>query len=422
MGELSRKLDRFGDMLAEASDRQVRDGMLASARRRFLARGAARPRRAGHKLAWAGALAVVVACLAVVVGWRLGLRSEMAFVVGTPPVVGTVGEWVAADGQQPLPVRFEDGSVLALEPGGRLRVSESAPDGAMVLVERGTVHALIEHKGPATRWQVHAGPYSVRVTGTRFHASWEPQSETFELRVDEGAVAVSGPLLPPERPVVTGERLVVSVREQRMDLTRPSVAALPAPAADAAAPAGSASASCEPVASAAPSCAPTSSAPAAPSASGAATVAPRWRELLATRKYQEAWSEIEQRGFEQQMVGASAADLLALADAARFAGQPERAKQALLALRQRHGARGHSAFLLGRICADQLGSPAQAVRWFETYLQEEPTGSLAEQALGRILDIQRHGSPEAARVAAERYLARFPTGAYAALARSVLNP
>jgi transmembrane sensor len=113
---------------------------------------------------------------------------------------------------------------------------------------------------------------------------------------------------------------------------------------------------------------------------------------------------------------------MALADTARFVGEAARAQQALLALRRRFGAKGYSAFLLGRINADQLSSPGQGVQWFETYLQEEPNGSLAEQALGRILDIQRHGSPEVARQAADRYLARYPNGAYAALARSVLAP
>jgi transmembrane sensor len=435
MGELSSKLDRLGDALAEASDRQARDGALADARRRFLASSPRASRSTGRLVAWATALAACMACVVAVVAWRLGPKADMGFVVGAPPVAGKLGEWVAADGEALLPVRFADGSSLELEPGGRLRVSESSADGAVVLVERGTVRAAIEHTGPKTHWQIHAGPFAVQVTGTRFDASWEPQSETFELRVVEGSVAVSGPLLPPARPVVGGERLVVSVKERRMDLSRLSgsqptldagtegtggagATSRDMPSSESIDAGAAGAASCPASASATSASAP--GAGTAASASDQATKA--WRELLAARKYQEAWAEIERRGFEHQMEGASASDLLALSDAARFAGQPERAKQALLALRQRHGASGHSAFLLGRISADQLGSPGEAVRWFETYLREEPSGALAEQALGRILDIQRHGSPEAARLAAERYLARFPNGAYATLAHSVLGP
>jgi hypothetical protein len=77
--------------------------------------------------------------------------------------------------------------------------------------------------------------------------------------------------------------------------------------------------------------------------------------------------------------------------------------------------------LLGKIAADQLGSPGEAATWFETYLQEEPGGALAEQALGRMLEIRKR-DPGAARATAERYLARYPNGAYAALARSIVGP
>ncbi|MFT3772482.1 MAG: hypothetical protein QM820_44375 [Minicystis sp.] len=77
--------------------------------------------------------------------------------------------------------------------------------------------------------------------------------------------------------------------------------------------------------------------------------------------------------------------------------------------------------MLGKIAADQQGAAGEAVRWFETYLSEEPGGALAEQALGRILEL-RKGEGDAARAVAERYLARYPNGAHAALARSLISP
>ncbi len=80
--------------------------------------------------------------------------------------------------------------------------------------------------------------------------------------------------------------------------------------------------------------------------------------------------------------------------------------------------RGQSALLLGKIAADQQGSPGDAIDWFETYLREEPGGPLAEEALGRILELS---APDAARGAAARYLARYPDGSRAALARSLIR-
>ena len=91
-------------------------------------------------------------------------------------------------------------------------------------------------------------------------------------------------------------------------------------------------------------------------------------------------------------------------------------------MRRRFGSRGRSAFLLGKIAADQLRSPGDAATWFETYLREDPGGALAEQALGRLVELRQRGAPEVARTTAQRYLAAYPRGSYAALARSLLGP
>jgi transmembrane sensor len=387
--------------------------------------------------------AVCAACVLVIAAVGMNRKPPTSFAVGQPPVPGAVGEWVAADGVEPVPVRFSDGSALSLEPGTRMRVTETMADGAVVLVERGLLHAEIRHASPKTAWTLRAGPFSVQVTGTRFDAGWEPGTETLDVLVQQGSVVVNGPMLPRDRPVVDGEHLVVSVRSGRMALSKGSaepVLAADDPAAAAGGAAGTNKPALSPTSSdeasaratAAVSAAVDAGAPATPATSatgsGASTgvdagaAEPSWRTLATARKYKEAWAEIEKSGFDQEMARASAGELLSLSDVARFAGEGARAQQALLALRRRYGARGYSAFQLGRIAIDQLGSSSEAVHWFETYLQEEPSGALAEQAMGRIVDIQRRGSREAARAAAERYLARYPNGAYAAVARSVLNP
>jgi len=205
---------------------------------------------------------------------------------------------------------------------------------------------------------------------------------------------------------------VVAVREGRMQLAVPSAEP-------------SATPSCAPDPAESAECAAPTSAPLASATSSAAAPAsaePSWRELAARGKYKDALEAAERQGFEQELERASSGDLLALSDTARFAGRPGRARDALLAMRRRFGAHGRSAFLLGKIAADQQGSSGDAITWFETYLAEEPGGALAEQALGRILELKKARDPQGARQIAERYLARYPNGAYAALARSIVTP
>jgi len=420
MDELSRRLDELGDAVAEVDDQAAPEGTLAEARRRLLAPAVVggRKRPAARYL-----LAAAVVTGLVVTLFVLSNRGPVtSFEVGVPPVAGVVGDWVAAD-EATVPMRFSDGSAFELRPGSRVRVAEMTGHGAALVIERGTVGAKIVHTSEDTRWSLRAGHFTVLVLGTAFDAQWVPGTETLQVVVSEGTVVVSGPLLPPDRKIFAGERLIVSLRDQRMDLTTAaalaSTPAPPQPHQPAAASAASALAEAdEPPEAGAGGSAATGS------GGGAAAVAkrPAWRALGAKGKYKQAMADIERRGFDVELGRSSADGLRALADVARFAGQPGRAQQALLSLRKRYGASGYTAFQLGRLAADQLGSPAEAVQWFETYLQEAPGGPLAEQALGRILDIQRHGSPKAAKQAAKRYLARYPNGAYAALARSVLAP
>ncbi len=54
-------------------------------------------------------------------------------------------------------------------------------------------------------------------------------------------------------------------------------------------------------------------------------------------------------------------------------------------------------------------------------MREEPNGALVEPALGRLMELERRNPPAASAVA-RRYLERFPHGAYAPLARSLLAP
>jgi hypothetical protein len=424
MDDLSERLEKLGGAVSETAERLIDPGELSAARRMWLQRPSRAPSGRSRVLR-AGVL--VAACLVALVCFFAVRRparlftmggdspsppaEPVSFQVGAPPSTGTVGEWVAAGRGARLPVRFSEGTSFVLGPGATARVTEATAHGATLLLEQGNVAADVVHSGAETRWSLHAGPFEVLVTGTKFDAIWDPAGETFDLAMHEGAVLVKGPLLQAGRELRAGERLRVSVRDGAMELRRvvtmePASTMGPQAAPDPG-PAEPAPITVEPAQ-------PALSAAATPSSAGAA--APSWRELSAAGKYNEALAAAERAGFTQEVERASSRDLATLADAARYASRPALAVQALLAQRRRFGARGSSAFVLGKIAADQQGAPAEAVRWFETYLQEEPNGALAEQALGRLL-LLRKGD----KATAERYLARHPNGVQAPLARAILR-
>ncbi|MBW2525932.1 MAG: FecR domain-containing protein [Deltaproteobacteria bacterium] len=414
MDQLSQRLDRLGDAVAEVIDRTEDTRALAEVRRRLLAPPPPkRFRWATPRAAWAmAAAAAVVALVAVGVAWLPDSPAPVSFQVGSPAQPGEVGEWVAAGDDGSTELRFSEGSTVTLDSGTRARITALTPQGATVVVERGAVRATVVHETEETRWAVQAGPFTVHVVGTTFLAEWDPDQEALRVVVDEGAVLASGPLLTPPRRVSAGERLTVSVRQEHMALVK-----LPDAGTDLAA----APAACAPCAQPEPEAPPEADGEggASPGAPAVVDSGPSWRKLAAAGKHKQAMALLEQEGFESHVARASAEELRTLADVARFSGHSGRAEQALLELRRRYGGGGSSAFVLGRLALAR-GASGQAVQWFETYLSESPNGPLAEQALGRIFDIQRHGKPETARRAAKRYLARYPRGAYASLARSVL--
>jgi transmembrane sensor len=81
----------------------------------------------------------------------------------------------------------------------------------------------------------------------------------------------------------------------------------------------------------------------------------------------------------------------------------------------------NAAFMIARM-EFHANAPHAAAGWLEIYLRERPDGRFAREAAGRLVEayVQSEDSPKA-KAAAERYLARYPDGPHAALARSVLQ-
>lgn len=382
---------------------------------------------------WRLPLVAAVLIIGLTLGFVYTRRQSdaLTFVFGASNEAGKVGAWISSP-PEGMPLRFSDGTVILLAPGTSARVTHADAHGSDVLLERGSVHAAVVHKDAATSWQVHAGPFEVRVVGTEFDAAWEPASGALDVHVIEGRVIVMGPLLDDGRAVSSEERLRVSLRDSRFEMRRvPSAYATATQAPEVA----SAGAAAEPTLAAPSKEAGSGGSP--PNASSILSVTPpgtavhastsptqkasEWRTLARAGKHKAALDAAVAEGYDRVLTSAGAADLILLADSARFAGDSGRAKSALLAARKA-GEKGVSAFLLGKIAADGQGASGEAAQWFETYLSESPSGALAEQALGRLIELRKRGGQmSGARAAAELYLQKYPTGGYAAAARDVLK-
>jgi TolA-binding protein len=152
--------------------------------------------------------------------------------------------------------------------------------------------------------------------------------------------------------------------------------------------------------------------------------APTWRELAAQGKSRAALAAALDH-FDDECQHDSAADVMLLADQARYAGDPGHARTALLAVRSRFAGSPQAAtaaFLLGRLAFDAR-SYSDASKWFEQASVEAPNGPLARETAGRLIEARQNaGDHASARAAAQRYLQRYPSGPDASLAIRMLQP
>lgn len=418
MGDAEQTLKSLGERVAGLQDeapeaRLDRD----RGRARFLAaaRAPAPPSRA-RWIRFAAPLAAALAVVAALVVMRRPHESMRFEVAGGG--AGVVGDWIAAPASAELPIRFSDGSVLLLAPGGRARVASIEANGADVALEKGALDLSVVHR-EGTKWRVRVGPFSINVVGTRFETRWDPIAEELEVSLREGAITVSGPVVGDARKVAAGEKIRVSMARKTLELgtivtanEAPRAAVVEQPPALSVDALPDVSASAQP-----PKIEPRASA-------SVAADAPSWRALARDAKYKEALAAAESEGFDAILSSASAADLRALADAARLGGNAARGNEALSALRKRFPGSpeaASAAFLLGRAAQDRQKDYGAALTWLNRYLAEQPNGEFAAEARGRIVEVtDKMGDAEGARRAAERYLASYPNGAHAAYAKGVL--
>lgn len=354
----------------------------------------------------AAAAIVVVAAAAVVFQRTRALRYD---VVGAES--GGTTDYVSARSDAPAEVRFSDGSEVIAAAGARVRIDGIERNGARLILEKGAVSVSVQHRAESS-WRFGAGPYDVHVTGTKFRLSWDPEGGDIDLRLDEGSVDVESRAGPKRVEVHAGQRFHASARQGSMQVENVSSAAPAAPDKVAPPRDDDTAKAEEPKGHAAP--------------------------LPEPRSHEESWPELARRGQFEAIVAAAkargidacvhsspAADLRALADAARYAGDVALAEKSLEALRARFAGTSNgraAAFLLGRT-HESTGDLAGADRWYRVYLSESPNAELAPDALaGRIRVLGKSSRRAEAKALAEEYLARYPNGVDVGLARKLVGP
>jgi transmembrane sensor len=413
-------LERLGSDTARALELVApeRAAAIERARYAFLHRPepSIRPRQR-----WNVALAFAVAAVVIALFGVLRTKPPLSFRVDTRG--GRTNDQISAL-EQPVVLAFSDGTALTLSPASRAHVVSLAEHGANIALESGSLDASVIHTGVSS-WLLSAGPFSVRVTGTKFSLSWDPGQQRFSIRVTDGGVAVSGSLVAAECPVRAGQTLVVSVPDHRLQLSNSEQPPSPQAAAEGEASLPVPKLPAAPVAAVAPGSARELPPPSPRSAAASTSAGSSWRALAQQGKLREAYASADATGFERACDSATAAELLLLGDAARLSGRPDRVNDALLQLRRRFPSDPRSAvaaFMLGKVSFDRGGADRAAATWFATSLREQPRGALAREAAGRLIEaLQRAGDRGGASHAAKDYLSWYPDGPHAALARSLLR-
>jgi hypothetical protein len=376
-----------------------------------------------------------------------------------------VGQYVQAPAEAEVALQFSDGSHIEVVKHSRARLMGLRANGADVSLESGLMHVQVQHRDD-TSWQIGAGPYGVHVIGTRFDVRWQPEDDQFELTLHEGKVELSGCAFGAAHRLRAGQTVRASCKNERFQVSTAdgavgpeagsgsvesfdSTTALPAALPEPTAPTDGADAAN----TAETSPASATQTPAAKPASGRASAAeqPRasvtapkqvdeppmrlrlppqskpgdWRALAQAGQHVQALRAARAAGLEQECARATESDLRLLAYASRYARDTDTESYAWRLLRERfHGTKDSSiaAFALGRIEFDNHGAYAKAAEWFRTYLTEQPTGDLAREALGRLLEAtQQLGDQPAARELARRYLREYPGGPHASLAQRLTD-
>ncbi|MET0410390.1 MAG: FecR domain-containing protein [Polyangiaceae bacterium] len=411
------ELERLGERLRSEQDRALKhEPALKLARckleRRELERREAvdAPGGVPRRVLWA--LATVPLALGLGLALRAASGQSEVLTASTGDVSYHRGDALLAPASATLPVDFSDGSSVVLAPSSLATVADLRRHGAELTLATGEAEVHVVHRRH-TDWLLNVGSFRVRVTGTRFAVQYDPQSDALELSMTEGSVVVSGCSLGEQgRTVVAHETLRASCRvptlpeneERAADVMEPATPARPV---------------VDPANGRATRREGSSSRPSAQ----VVTSEPEWLTLAQSGEYSDAYDQLGP-SFEHELTLRGPEELTLMADVARLSGHWDRAEHAYRTLRSRFASTSRAAsaaFSLARLAFDQRQSYADAARWFQVYLDEEPSGPFAREALGRRVEaLHRAADTRAARSEGARYLQLYPHGPHARAVRDLL--
>lgn len=411
MTEAERQLEPAAELLWRAVELDERARV--AAREAFLRRAARAtdPTRARHYARYAVPLAIAASVLLAIVAWpsRHGLDYRVEGAVSE-------GGYVRAAPGHAAEITFSDRTRIRALAQARVRIEEVADTGARVSIERGRIEAEVTHSG-GSEWRFVAGPFQVKVTGTRFTLTWDADQEQLEVVMLEGAVVVEGYAGSGAVGLRAGQRFVGDAKRRTMLVSDTEAPKGPS----AAAPPAADGAPSEPPS---PSAGPPASGPGPDSSAAALVTSPKvsWSKRVAKGEFRQVVDEATTRGTRECLATCDPADLSALADAARYVGQTELAEQALQALlaRDARASGGRAAFLLGRL-SESRGDAARAKSWYERSLSEGRGAFAADALAGKMRTVNTLEGRAAARLIAREYLRLYPKGVHAAAARKLAD-
>lgn len=186
-------LERIGLRVALEQDRAL--AIETDADTDALMAGIGRRRRAASVRRGVAVASFASALLAVALFVMGALRPTPVVVAAASRAAKAIpqpvlGERAATESD--LPLAFADGTTIALKRGARAELRSVTEHGATIALARGTLAVHVVHHD-ASRWDVVAGTFDIRVTGTKFDATWDPDAKKLTVAMTEGSVRVTGP-------------------------------------------------------------------------------------------------------------------------------------------------------------------------------------------------------------------------------------
>jgi len=186
------------------------------------ARAAAHTWRRANVVRWSlaglGALLCTLVIVQVTSAWRERARALPALAYRIEGGSVLAGGYLRDSGNGGVRLFFNEGTKVELMPGARGRLRSLDTAGTRVVLDQGSASFNVA-RSEERSWRIEAGPFSIAVQGSSFTAAWDPRSERFELRLQQGSVAVSGPIAGGDIELRAGQRLLVDLPKRETLIT-----------------------------------------------------------------------------------------------------------------------------------------------------------------------------------------------------------